>query len=103
MKKQLILPSKRLRSEILMKIEDIASFLAAISDKKGNETIKPGLFSGYAGVALFLFYYSRFKKDTCIADVAMNYLENTVTSIERVHYGIIFVVELAVYAGVYSI
>ena len=82
MKKQLILPSKRLRSEILMKIEDIASFLAAISDKKGNETIKPGLFSGYAGVALFLFYYSRFKKDTCIADVAMNYLENTVTSIE---------------------
>lgn len=39
MKKQLILPSKRLRSEILMKIEDIASFLAAISDKKGNETI----------------------------------------------------------------
>ena len=82
MKKQLILPSKRLRSEILMKIEDIASFLAAISDKKGNETIKPGLFSGYAGVALFLFYYSRFKKDTCIADVAMNYLENTVTSTE---------------------
>ena len=46
MKKQLILPSKRLRSEILMKIEDIASFLAAISDKKGMKRLNQDYFRG---------------------------------------------------------
>ena len=66
-----------MRQSILAKIDEIAS---ALLETPLDREI--GLYSGNAGVALFLFYYARFKKEAAIRQKATEIVDDLFTQIE---------------------
>jgi len=71
-------PLKDNITEILGKIADELKF-----SFHNTSNTSLGLLSGDAGIALFLFYYSRFRRETDIENLAMSYLERAVSRINK--------------------
>jgi hypothetical protein len=59
MKKTLLLQNEEIIEKIEIKIDELVHYLTSLKPKKD---LPIGLFSGSAGIAVFLFYYSRYKK-----------------------------------------
>ena len=81
MKKLLILNDKLFIMRINNKLDEIVYYLINLKPKE-----KTGLFTGSAGIALFLFYYSRYsryKQNGSIADNAMEFLSHSVSEIDN--------------------
>jgi lantibiotic modifying enzyme len=78
MKKPLLLQNNDLTDKIQKKLEEIVFCIKNIDNK---DYISPGLFSGSAGIALFLFYYSKYAKDEFYESKAMSFLEHSIDSI----------------------
>ena len=62
----------------LQKIDEIASILLNVCPKQGF-----GLYTGNAGIALFLFYYARFRSDEEILRYASDYMEGVFKQIRE--------------------
>lgn len=71
MRKPDILLKSELAERVHFKLDEIATCLA---QSRLNYNSPSGLFSGYAGISLFLFYYSRYCKNDYYADVAGDFL-----------------------------
>jgi lantibiotic modifying enzyme len=83
MKKPLVLQSDEIREKIEIKLGEIARYLTFLKTEKN---LSNGLFTGSAGIALFLFYYSRHKKSEYFADKAMEFLSSSVSEIDNCLY-----------------
>ncbi|MDR0604711.1 MAG: hypothetical protein LBG80_10450 [Bacteroidales bacterium] len=80
MKDLLILQNTEIIEKTDAKLDEIAHFLVSLKPK---EDFPIGLFSGSAGIALFLFYYSRYKKNEYFADKAMGLLSYSISKKEE--------------------
>jgi hypothetical protein len=68
-----------LRLFVANKLDEIIKFLSLFPyQQKGI-----GLLSGNTGISLLLFYYSRYRECMNIEDIAMNFLEDSVNSIDK--------------------
>ena len=76
----LILQDKKIIKKIDNKLDEIVYFLTSLKPEEG---LKTGFFTGSAGIALFLFYYSRYKQNDAIAYRAMAFLSHSVSGIGK--------------------
>jgi lantibiotic modifying enzyme len=83
MKKLLTLQNKELANKLHMKLEEIVNCLTYL---KVDKNWSPSLFSGYAGIILFLFYYSQYSKKEYYANKAMNFLSFIFENIKTQDY-----------------
>lgn len=67
-----------MRQCVLDKIDEVASVLLGVSFDK-----EIGLYSGNAGIALFLFYYARFKRATVVHKKAVDIMDGLFSQIEN--------------------
>lgn len=69
-----------LTDRVKIKLDEIVQYLLFLDFEKD---LSPGLFSGTAGIALFLFYYARCFKNEYIADKAMEFLSYSINKSEK--------------------
>lgn len=69
-----------LTDKVKIKLDEIGQYLLSLD---GEQDLSPGLLSGTAGIALFLFYYARYLKNEYIADKAMEFLSYSINKSEK--------------------